>query len=196
MYRHRVTDVETDVSTALAGRPLVAPEHRTRGRCRRCVRKNDVRERLGLDDAVRSPVFEDGDRVVLTAVAADADDAAGAAVPREQRWSVTAAYHRDHPQRAREAVARRGTVQARLAATLRAEGWMYRVPRPQSSEREYDPDALVLRAVETEWVSPADEGRPPESDGVGGTDPSEPRDDWPPAENAWRRRLVARHGES
>ena len=183
-----------DLETALAGRPLVAPDHRTRGWCRRCRRKNDVREQLGLSDAVRDPAFEDGDRVLLTAVA-DADPArAVAPTPRERRWVVTAAYHPDHPQRSRAAAARRGVVQARLAATVRAEGWVYRVPHPGSPEREYDPDALVLRGVDVEWVSPVEEGTP-DDPGAGGTAPADPRRDWPPEENAWRRRLVARHGE-
>lgn len=187
-----------DVASALAGRPLVAPGHRTRGRCRRCLRKNDVRERLGLTDAARDPTFADGDRVRLRAVAdlstPDADSGSAPGRPRERRWAVTAVYHHDHPQRPRSAVARRDTVQARLLATVRAEGWVYRGPPSGSNRPEHDPDALVLRELDREWLSPADEG----TRGAtvpGGTTPTEPRRDWPPAENAWRRRLVARHGD-
>ncbi len=192
MHVDRVSAMRDDVTTALAGRPLVAPGHRTRGRCRRCARKNDLREQLGLHEAVRESIFTDGERVVLTAVA-DPDDGA-APRPPERRWVVTAAHHRDHPQRSRVAAARQGVVQARLLATVRAEGWVYHVPDPESSEQEHDPDAFVLREVDAEWVSPAHEGTSDDVD-VGGTDPAEPRRDWPAAENAWRRRLVCQHGE-
>ncbi len=193
MHADRVNAMRDDVTAALAGRPLVAPGHRTRGRCRRCARKNDLREQLGLHEAVRAPTFSDGERVVLTAVT-DPDGVTPR--PPERRWVVTAAHHHDHPQRSQVAAARQGVVQARLLATVRAEGWVYRVPNPESSEREHDPDALVLRDLEVEWLSPADEGTPADTDvNPGGTDPTEPRPDWPAAENAWRRRLVRRHDD-
>lgn len=186
------------VARALAGRPLVAPAGRTRGWCLRCQRKNDVRNALGLSPG-RDPTFEDGDRVRLAAVAAPRPGGSTSA-PRERRWRLVRASHVDHPERPRGAVARPDRTQARLVATVRAEGWVYRLDPDAPGASEYDPTALVLRDPAVRWVSPCGAGTVPDwADGDGPLDlaPTEPRPDWPAAENDWLRRVADRcdHGE-
>lgn len=182
------------VEGALDGRPLVAPTHRTRGWCLRCRRKNEIRATLGRRETARDPTFEDGDRVRLTAVAVPGEGGSSPE-PREHRWRVVRAYHEDHPERPREDAARPDRAQARLHATVRAEGWVYLLDPDDSVAVEYDPDAMVLRDVAVQWVSPPGEGSVPDrGDGDGPVDlsPADPRPDWPAAENDWLRRLVER----
>jgi hypothetical protein len=96
------------IATALTGRSLVAANHRTRGWCLRCQRKNDVRTGLGYEDDTRDPTFEDGERIRLDAGAMHDDYST--APCRERQWSVTRVYHHDHPQHPCDAVARSDTV--------------------------------------------------------------------------------------
>jgi hypothetical protein len=185
--------------TSLAGRPLVASDNRTRGRCQRCERKNAIRRQVDTDDR-RDPTFEDGDRVRLDAVARPPDGTLpDVGRPPERAWAVTAVYHLDHPMCPRAATARPDRVQARATATVRADGWVYSVG-DDPAEVERDVEALVTYDPTVEWVSPVDEGTPaapPEdtSDGPVTLDPTDPRPDWPTVENDWRETLVCDRGD-
>lgn len=189
-------DPET-VLEALAGRPLVSPGAQTRGRCRRCLAKNHVREALGVGELMRDPTFADGERVRLTAVPANWSDVCPS-TPRERRWTVTTVVHADHPLQPLSIVADPDQLTVRCAATVRTEGWEYHVQDGDTTRREYDPGALVLRSLAMEAVSPVGEGRSPDSIGelqASEPSPGDPRPDWPPAERRWRRQLLDRYGD-
>lgn len=191
---------ESVLVEGLEGRPLLAPSNRTRGRCRRCLRKNTVRRELDHENLTVDPTFADGERVVLDVVAID--DGPSTAVdgsrPPEQVWTVTAAYHERHPQRSREVVARPDVAQARLSATVRADGWIYQREADVAAGAEHVADALVLHDVTVAWLSPVGEGTPPTiptpegSDELRLLDAGDRRPDWPPETNRWRARLVER----
>lgn len=192
---------------ALAGRPLVAPGHRTRGQCRRCRHKNHLRRSLGVTERTRTPTFDDGDRVTLTAVPSDdapGDDPAdtggrplvGPTTPRERRWVVTRVDHADHTQRSLAAVADPDALVVRLAATVRTAGWRYRVTDGDTVRWEDDPDALVLSDCRLVAAVPVGTGTdtPGHAADPDPPGPLAPRPEWPAEERAWRRRLVREHG--
>jgi len=173
--------------------PLVRDPNTTQEeRCSRCQRKNDIRR--GYELPQRDETFRDGERVRLF-VAYDTD-------PRTTSgWQVRGVYHTDHPQLSEEKAAVPSVIQAQVTATLEQSGWTYEDPFNEGNEHTNE-DASVVRDVEIEWFSPADEGQEREpvadvdDDGVASPQATDPIPTWPDEENEWRREIIQELGDA
>lgn len=187
------------LKAALEEYPLIRQPNMLRGEhCKRCEEKNDVRRRYDIPED--DPNFMDGHRVRLFV------NYEPGLEPEERRgWVVTAAYHLDHPMKAKDEVTAPGVVQAQVTARLDREGWTYRYPLLDTEDHrdeKFVEDRSVVRDVEIEWFSPSGEGaeRPPirEPDpetGMVELRPTDPLPWWPEAENEWREKLMREHDD-
>lgn len=162
--------------------------------CNRCERKNQIRRSYDLPQ--RDPTFSDGERVVLMCSFDPNADAYGG-------WNITTAFHRDHALKGVEHVGPELAC-AKVTAQLEQEGWTYKHPSLEQSEKleEYRvEDASVVRDSEIEWFSDIGEGQEREpvveldEDGRAHPKPTDPIPDWPQEPNIWRWEIQQELGD-